>query len=282
MRGLIPNGETVVHWIAPSGRVLPIAGFGHGDVWIGEGVDGLALPVNHIFEAGAREFGERVAGVTVDAAEYDFPLHVRAPDPEALRIRCREVEGLFERFRKGWLATYSPSRGWRFVSARRGEMALVTELDPHRSIHAAYEVTLIVESPLAREADRTSVWVNGSGSGRGQLHLYPGDGEWTTWAMFEVRGPGRVRLRWCGNDVELPRLAAGEWALVNSDEARPTIIGRGADGVEKNLWPLMPPGQRIPFPLAKREVSRVDVSVTGGSRDTYVRGRCRVLHEGLF
>lgn len=282
MWGLIESGETVIHWVSPTGRVLALAGPGRGDVWIGEGLDGAALPLDHIFESAAREHGERVAGVRVDHAEYDFPLHVKASGPEELRLRCAETEALFERFRPGWLATYSSSRGWRWVQARRGRMSLVTELDPHRGRHAAYEMTLIVESPLAREADRTDVWQNVAGSGRGQIHLYPGPGEWVSWAQFEVRGPGRVRLRWCGNDVTLPALRADEWLLLNSDSARPTIVARGADGRERNLWPELPPGQRIPYPLALREVSRVDISVTGGSSETYVRGRCRVFHEGVF
>lgn len=282
MLGLLPTAATVVRWVAPSGRLLPLHGPGADDVWLGEGVDGLGrIDVESLFEAAAREHGETWVGYRMDHGEIDLPVHVTASDPSALRRRCDHVEAMFERFRPGWLVTYSTVRGWRFVQARRKSLDLVTDLDPHRSRHAAYELTLLVEAPLAREADQVSEWSNTSRSGRGQIHLYPGSGEWTSWAQFAVRGPGAVRLRWAGNDLTLPRLVAGEWALVNSDSARPTIVARGADGRDRNLWPLLPPGQRIPYPLPAREVTRVDLSVVSGSSETLVRGRTRVYREGL-
>lgn len=282
MLGLLPSAATVVRWVAPSGRLLPLHGPGADHVWVGEGVDGLGhVDVESLFEAAAREHGESWVGYRMDHGEIDLPVHVTASGPDELRRRCDYVEGLFERFRPGWLATYSTVRGWRFVQARRKSLKLVTDLDPHRSRHAAYELVLLVEAPLAREADQVSEWLNSSGSGRGQLHLYPGSGEWTSWAQFAVRGPGRVRLRWAGNDLTLPLLRSDEWALVNSDSARPTIVARDADGRDRNLWPELPPGQRIPYPLPAREVTRVDASVSGGSVSTMVRGRCRVYREGL-
>lgn len=282
MTGLLPSGVTVVQWISADGRVLPLHGPAARDVFLGEGVEGLGdVEVDSLFESAARQHGETWVGYRLDHGEIELPVTVLAPEPEELRRRCDDVKSRFERFRTGWLASYSSTRGWRWVQARRRSMRLDTELDPHRSRHATYELVLIAESPLAREADDTDEWVNTAGSGRGQLHLYPGEGEWAPWPQFILRGPGRFRLRWAGNDVEFPMLRADEWALVNTDEVRPTIRGRDARGVERNLWPLMKPGVKIERPLAVREVSRVDIEVAGGSAQSSVWATVPVQHEGL-
>lgn len=282
LTGLLPSSMTVMQWVSPDGRVLPLHGPAALQVFLGEGPEGLdGLDVDSLFESAARQHGETWVGYRLDHAEIELPITVMASNPEELRRRCDDVEARFERFRTGWLTSYSSSRGWRWVQARRGSLRLETALDPHRSRFATYELVLLVESPLTREADDTSEWVNKAGSGKGQLHLYPGRGEWAAWPQFILRGPGRFRLRWAGNDIEFPMLNADEWALVNTDEARPTIRGRDARGVDRNLWPLMKPGAKIEHPLRPREVNRVDVSVTGGSAQSSAWGTVAVQHEGL-
>lgn len=282
MTGLLPSGVTVVQWISADGRVLPLHGPAARDVFLGEGVEGMGhVDVDSLFEAAARQHGETWVGYRLDHGEIELPVTVLASGPEELRRRCDDLEERFERFRAGWLASYSSSRGWRWVQARRRSMRLDTELDPHRSRHATYELVLITESPLAREADDTDEWINTAGSGRGDLYLYPGSGEWRAWPQFVLRGPGRFRLRWAGNDLEFPLLSANEWALVNTDEARPTLRSRDAKGNDRNLWPQMKPGAKVENPLPPREVSRVDVRVTGGSAQSSAWGTVAVQREGL-
>lgn len=282
MTGLLPASATIVQWISPDGRVLPLHGPAARDVFLGEGVEGLgSVDVDSLFEAAARQHGETWVGYRLDHGEIELPVTVLAAGPEELRRRCDALEERFERFRPGWLASYSSARGWRWVQARRGSMRLDTGLDPHRGRFATYELLLTVESPLSREADDTAEWVNTAKSGKGQLHLYPGPGEWPGWPQFILRGPGRFRLRWAGNDVEFPMLSSGEWALVNTDEARPTLRGRDSQGRDTNLWPRMKPGVKIANPIRGREVTRVDISVSAGTAQSSAWGTVAVQREGL-
>lgn len=278
----IPRGDTVMQWISPDGRVTPLHGPQARGVVIGMGPEGFGpAQVTDLFEAAARQHGETWVGYTLDHAEIDFPLHVLADSPEELARKRREIELQFDRFRPGWLASYTNTDGWRWLSCRKQRMTPLVERDAGMRAEITYEVVLTVESPLAREADDTSEWVNRARSGRGELYLYPGEGEWTPWPQFVLRGPGVFRLRWAGNDLTLPRLNADEWALVNTDEARPTIRSRDVQGVDRNLWPQMPPGVRIENPLPVRLVSRVDVQVTGGSAQSSAWGTVAVQREGL-
>ena len=282
MTGLLPAGVTIVQWISPDGRILPLHGPGAREVFLGTGVEGLGhVDVDSLFEAAARQHGETWVGYRLDHGEIELPVTALAAEPEGLRRACDDLEDRFERFRPGWLVSYSSARGWRWVQARRRSMRLDTGLDPHRSRHATYEVVLTTESPLAREADDTDEWVNAARSGRGDLYLYPGPGEWPAWPQFVLRGPGRFRLRWAGNDLEFPMLRATEWALVNTDQARPTIRARDARGNDRNLWPEMKPGAKVEHPLPVREVSRVDVQVSGGSAQSSAWGTVAVQREGL-
>ena len=280
--GLIPRGDTVIRWVSPDGRHLEIHGPGARHVVMGEGPEGLSgVDVEYLFEAAARQHGETWTGYTMDHAEIDFPLHVLADSAEELRRKMDFVEVQFERFRPGWLMSYSVTSGWRWVRARRASMKALVNNDPGRRHEVTYEVVLSVEAPLSREADDSGYWINKAGSGRGELHLFPGMSEWHAWPQFILRGPGIFRLRWAGNDVTFPRLAADEWALVNTDESRQTIRCRNDRGIERNIWPEMSPGQRIPYPIRGGEVTRVDVSVVAGTRDSSVWAQVAVQHEGL-
>lgn len=278
----IPRGDTIVHWVSPDGKHLPINGPSARDYIMGEGPEGLAgVEVEYLFEAAARQHGETYTGYTMDHNEIDFVLHVLADSSDELRRRMAYLETQFERFRTGWLMTYSVTNGWRWVSARRSKLSPIVERDPGRRHEVTYEVVLVVEAPLAREADDSAYWVNESGSSKGQIALWPGDSEWHAWPQFILRGPGIFRLRWGGNDVEFPRINSDEWVLVNTDEARPTIRCRNDQGQERNLWPEMNPGQRIPYPIRGGQVTRVDISVLSGNTSSSVWGQVAVQHEGL-
>ena len=280
--GFIRTGETVVRWMSPNGVQTEIHGPAAKQFVMGEGPEGLAgIEVDNIFEAAARQHGETWVGYTLDHSEIDFPLHVLADSQDHLRALRARIEAQFERFRNGWLLTYSVASGWRWVAARMSRMEPIIEHDPGRRHEVTYEIVLVVESPLAREADSSAVWTNTNRSGRGQVHLFAGRSEWPAWAQFVIRGPGRFRLRWAGNDVEFPLIRADEWVLVNSDESRPTLRARNSAGVERNLWPEMPPGTRIPYPILSRQVERVDITVTGGTVQSSVLGVVPVQHEGL-
>lgn len=286
MTGLLPTDQTVLWYVSPDGVVLHLSGrpdAGREGVWLGTGPDGLGhVEVTPIFEAAARQHGETYVGETVDHGEIDLPVFVLGDTVDEFRRRREWVAELVERRRRGWLAAYTSSGGWTWVAVRKVSFKPAYEHDPAILRGGRFDLLLAAESPLARQADDTDEWVNTAGTGRGELALYPGPGEWPAWPQFVIRGPGAVRLRWAGNDVTLPVLKADEWALVNSDEARPTIRGRDARGVERNLWPSMKPGQRIPNPLPPRQVSRVEVSASGASTATGVWATVPVQREGLI
>ena len=284
MTGLLPGGHTVLRYMSPNGQVLQLAGPGAGSegVWLGDGPDGLgSVDVKAIFEAAARQYGETYVGETMDHLELDLPIHILGDSPDDFRRKKSMVANTIERHRQGWLTTYTTADGWRWLAVRKLGMQPAYDTDPGPKRGATFDLLLVAESPLAREVNPSDEWVNKSGSGRGELHLYPGPGEWPSWAQFILRGPGRFRLRWAGNDIEFPQLAADEWALVNTDEARPTLRGRDARGRDTNLWPRMRPGVKIEHPLRPREVNRVDVTVWGGSAQSSAFGTVAVQHEGL-
>ena len=285
MTGLLPAGQTIVRYISPSGPVLHLSGrpeSGREGVWLGQGPEGLgSVDVSAIFEAAARQHGETYVGETMDHGELDLPIHILGDSPDDFRRKRRWVGDLIERKRPGWLVVYTPTDGWSWLQVRKGEFKPAYGQDPGPMRGATFDLLLIAESPLARQANDTDEWTNTARSGKGQLHLYPGSGEWEAWPQFVLRGPGVFRLRWAGNDVTFPKLESNEWALVNSDESRQTIRARNDQGVERNLWPLMPAGQRIPFPAPAREVTRVDVSVSSGSKQSSVWGTVPVKREGL-
>lgn len=274
-----------MRYLSPSGPVLHLSGrpeAGREGVWLGQGPDGLgSVEVAAIFEAAARQHGQTYVGETMDHGELDLPIHILGDDPDDFRRKKARVADLFERRRVGWLCAYTPAEGWHWLGVRKLSFKPQYGQDPGPMRGATFDLLLAAESPLARQADDTGEWVNASGSGRGQFALYPGPGEWPAWPQFILRGPGRFRLRWAGNDLEFPLLRADEWALVNTDEARPTIRGRNAQGVDRNLWPEMKPGAKVEHPLPPREVSRVDVQVSGGSRQSSVWGTVAVQREGL-
>ena len=280
--GLIPRGDTIVRWISPDGVMTEIHGPEAKTFIMGEGPEGMSsVEVENLFEAAARQQGQTWVGHTMDHGEVDFPLHVLANNSTELRYHMTWIESQFQRFRKGWLVSYSVATGWRWIAARKSSMKSLVSRDPGRGAEVTYEVVLAVESPLAREADDTDEWVNKSRSGRGQLHLYPGPSEWESWPQFILRGPGTFRLRWAGNDVTFPKINADEWVLVNTDETRPTLRARNDQGVERNLWPEMKPGQKIPYPIRGGQVTRIEVQVTGGNAQSGTFVTTSVQHEGL-
>lgn len=278
-------GQTLIRYISPSGPVLHLSGrpdAGSEGVWLGQGPDGLgSVEVSAIFEAAARQHGETYVGETMDHGELDLPIHILGDDPDDFRRKKAWVTNLIERHRIGWLVAYTPVEGWHWLAVRKLSMKPAYGTDPGPMRGATFDLLLAAESPLARGADDDDEWVNTAGSGKGQLHLYPGEGEWPAWPQFILRGPGEFRLRWAGNDVPFPMLSSGEWALVNTDEARPTLRGRDAQGRDTNLWPRMKPGVKIENPIRGREVTRVDVTVSAGTAQSSVWGTVAVQREGL-
>lgn len=285
MVGFLPADQTLVRYISPTGQVLHLSGrpeAGREGVWLGQGPEGLGhVEVQAIFEAAARQLGERYVGERVDHGEIDLPLHILGDSADDFRRRRDWVESVITRFQPGWLVAYTPATGWKWIAVRKLSMKPAYTNDPGPKRGATFDLLLIAESPFAREPDATDEWINTSGSNRGQLHLYPGPGEWVAWPQFILRGPGRFRLRWSGNDVTFPAIGWDEWALVNSDEARPTIRGINDRGETRNLWPLMPPGSKIPYPIQPGAVTRVDIQVTGGVAQTSAWATVAVTREGL-
>src|SRR5699024_9090271 len=84
--GLLPSGQTIIRYIAPSGPVLHLSGrpeAGREGVWLGDGPDGLgSVEVTALFEAAARQMGETYVGETMDHGELDLPIHILADSPD--------------------------------------------------------------------------------------------------------------------------------------------------------------------------------------------------------
>lgn len=286
MTGLLPADQTLVKYVSPDGVTIHLSGrpiAGAEGVWIGSGPDGLgSVPIKPIFEAAARQMGESYAGETVEHAEIDLPIHVLGEDADDFRRKRRWVENTITRKRIGWLCAYTPTDGWLWLAVRKLDLTPAYKQDPGPMRGATFNLLLVAEQPFAREADYTDEWFNRSGSNRGELHLYPGPSEWEAWPQFVLRGPGRFRLRWAGNDLTFPTLRADEWALVNTDQTRTTIRAVNTQGVSRNLWPEMPPGSRAEFPAPPGRILRVDISVTGGNTSTTSAwGSIEVKREGL-
>lgn len=285
MTGLLPADQTLVLYRSAEGRTIHLSGrpiSGREGVWIGSGPDGLGhVPVKPIFEAASRQRGETYVGETVEHGEIDLPIHILGEDADDFRRKRRWVEDTITRRKVGWLLAYTPADGWLWLGVRKLDMRPAYKQDPGPMRGATFDLLLAAESPFAREAHYTDDWSNGGLSGRGELHLYPGPSEWEAWPQFVLRGPGRFRLRWAGNDLTFPTLQSNEWALVNTDQTRTTIRSRNSQGVDRNLWPKMPPGARVEHPIPPAEITRVDIQVTGGSAQTSAFGSVEVKREGL-
>lgn len=285
MVGFLPSGQTLVWYRSPDGQTIHLSGrpeAGREGVWIGSGPEGLGeVDVKPIFEAAARQLGETYVGETVGRQEIDLPIHILGDSPEDFRSKRRWVENTITRKRPGWLMAYTPSDGWLWLGVRKVSMTSAYNQDPGPMRGATFDLLLVAEQPFAREANDTGQWSNESRSGKGQFYLYPGPSEWDSWPQFILRGPGRFRLRWAGNDLTLPAIQSDEWVLINTDETRPTIRSRNTQGIDRNLWPQLPPGTRIPYPLEAGVVNRVDVQVTGGNAQSSAWGTVEVRREGL-
>lgn len=285
MTGLLPADQTLVLYRSAAGRVIHLSGrplAGQEGVWIGSGPDGLGhVEVKPIFEAASRQLGETYVGETIEHGELDLPIHILGEDADDFRRKRRWVEDTITRKQVGWLCAYTSADGWLWLPVRKLGMTPAYGQDPGPMRGATFDLLLAAERPFAREANDTDEWLNGSLSGKGQMHLYPGSSEWEAWPQFMLRGPGKFRLRWAGNDLSFPTLQANEWALVNTDQTRTTIRSVTSAGVDRNLWPMMPPGARVEFPLPAGEVSQVDIEVTGGNAQTSAWGTVEVKREGL-
>lgn len=273
--------HTIVELISPHGERVRLSGAKGGDelgAWLDvSGPDGLGhVDIDDIFDAAARQWGETKVGETMNHAELDLPLFILGSSPDDFRRRREHFKTIVRRHELGWLATYSNAVGWRWVGVKLGELKPLVPFDPRITRGAKFEMTLIVEAPLAREADYADSWDNETGTGKGSLSLYPGP-EWDAWPQFVIQGPGEVTLSYAGNKIIHPAANAGEQILVNTDEARPTV--RSSTG--RNLWPLMK-GQKYRKPIPAGKVTTVQIEVKGGSRETQVYARCAWRHEGLL
>lgn len=274
--------HTIVEWMAHDGRRLRLSGAKDTrelGAWLAGDIDGAGYTdVKAIFEAAAREWGEEYVGETLDHAEWDVPIFILGADIGDFRRRVEDLKSLVRRDKPGWLMVYTNALGWRWVRARLGSLKPAYPLDPRKTSAAHFELTLIVERPIPREADHADSWKNTTGTGVGSVAIYPGP-TWDGWPQFAFQGPGRLRLRYAGNDVDHPfDVLAGETILINTDQARPTIRSQTTG---RNLWPLMK-GARYEYPAPAGEVTRCDITVTGGNTDTELWVICAVQREGLL
>lgn len=273
--------HTIVEWIAPNGERLRLSGAKDVDelgAWLDQ--DGIAnagfVDEKAMFDAAARQWGETYVGTTLDHAEFDVPLIVLGSDPGDFRRRVEHLQQLIRRDQVGWLATYTNDTGWRWVAARRGHLRSIEKIDPRKTSAAHFELMLIVELPIPQEAPDNDSWTNRTGTGRGQLALYPGPFR-HAWPRFVLRGPGIFRIQYSGNDVPFPALVTGEEVLVNTDEARPII----RSSLRRNLHPLMK-GRKFRKPIPADEVTAVQITVTGATASSEVYAEVPRYLEALL
>ncbi|GAC71035.1 hypothetical protein [Gordonia soli] len=277
--------HTIVEWVAHTGERMRWSGAKQTappelGPWIdAEEMDGIGhVDIKALFSAAAREWGEEYIGGTLDHAELVLPMFILGADVDDFRRRVEHFKTQVRRERIGWLFVYTNVTGWRWVAARLGHFKPMYKIDPRKTRAAHFELMLIVEKPLARAADHAASWRNRTNTGRGSVPIYPGP-LWQAWPQFAFRGPGRLRLRYAGNDVDHPfTVLANETILINTDEARP-IIRSMTTG--RNLWPLMK-GARYSNPVPDGEVTRVDITVTGGNTNTELWVVSAQQYEGLL
>lgn len=283
MSAAVLTDHTIVEWMSHTGERIRLSGAKPLDElgpWISSGgIEGIGhIDFKAIYDAAAREWGENYVGGTLDHAELDVPLFVLGADVGDFRRRVEQLKRLIRRDRQGWLLVYTNDTGWRWVGARLGHLKPVLPFDPRITRAADYELMLIIEHPLARVADHADSWQNTNGTGKGNIAIYPGP-LWKAWPQFAFQGPGRLRLRYAGNDVDHPfQVLADETILINTDEARPTIRSLKTG---RNLWPLMK-GARYEKPVPEDEVTRVEITVTGGNTNTELWVVCPQQYEGLL
>lgn len=286
-----PTEQTIVRYVSPSGRQLTLSGgpdAGRYGVWAGQGPNGLGhVETKALFDAAARQVGEEYVGTTVDHQELELPLFVLRNNRtgiNGLRQTREWLKTLFERERVGWLLVYTPVTGWRWLAVRRGYLKPALGADPNRQGGLHLELLLLVEKPYARQPDSTDEWTNEHLTGRGSLLLRAGP-EVHSWPRFTFFGPGTATLRYGNNELTLPFASAGQQVLVNTDEARPTVRYKNADGTTANALPLLK-GRKFREPVYAnpdpRATTRVDVEVTGGDVNTGLFGVCELQYEGLL
>lgn len=275
--------HTIIEWIAESGERVRLSGAKDTTAlgpWLAQGdlADALSdAEIKAIFEGAARQWGEDYVGDTMDHAEVDLPLFILGDSVDDFRRRVEHFKSVCRRDRQGWLAIYTNALGWRWIAARRGSLKATLPFDPRITRAASFDLTLIVERPIPRAADHADSWKNSGGTGVGSVAVYPGPA-FEGWPQFAFQGPGRLKLSYAGNVVDHPfTLTAAETMLINTDQARPTV--RLTSG--RNLWPLMK-GARYEKPVPADEVTRVDITVTGGSTSTELWVICPQQYEGML
>lgn len=282
---MIIQDRTVITWISAAGEILPLSGVhrdGDTGVWLGGEPKNLGVvETKAIFDAAARQKGETWVGETMDHAEIDLPLFILADNSVDLRLRREHLKRVMRSDEIGWLAVASSVTGWRTVAARRGEMVPLFTKDLPNGTGLRVDVVLLVDAPLSRTPDHAPRWRNTAGTGTGSLWLDPGPDQ-ESWPEFTFVGPGRPRLRYADVDFDLGfSVLAGEKVLIVTDQARPTVRGITAAGERRNLMPLLK-GRKFSAPLPRDQITRLDVTVTGGSPQSELLAVVPQHHEGLL
>lgn len=278
--------QTIVRYVSPDGFVVPLSGgpdSGKYNIWMGHEPGDLAfVDVKAIFDAAARQIGEEYVGETIDHAELEIPLFILDDGQgiDGIRLRREWFKRMCPRDRVGWLMVYTNVQGWRWVAVRRGYVKPAIQADPNTSGGLELDCMWIAEQPLARVADFADAWQNKNLTGKGSLILDAGP-EYISWPQFTFRGPGTCTIRYLGNEVVHPKIAADETMLINTDEARPTVRAVTDAGVRRNLLPLIR-GVKYRNPLPVGTPTRIDVEVTGGNANTTLYGVSSIRIEGLL
>ncbi|MEY8565211.1 hypothetical protein AALF15_01390 [Corynebacteriaceae bacterium 7-707] len=277
------TGEVIVEWIAPDGRRLHLDGGADAvreGIGLQDGAEGLGeLNGEHNFGATAKQIGETSLGVVFDHGEYDLPLFVYGKNSADLQHTREQLKSMFSRKQAGWLAVYTPVTGWRWSRCKLKSMRPSLAASPYPSKFLAIDVVLVAEDPRSETRPYSSQWRNKGGSGVGVLWLSPGI-EWASWPTFVVHGPGAVTLTVNGSKIRLPKLDAGERCLMQTDPSIGVLRSIAADGRSTNRWPDV--DGYLSAPLPEGRMSRVDIRVEDGNRDTAVMGHTRVYGEGLL
>lgn len=277
------NDPATVVWVAPDGTQLHLAGGPdqrREGVSLDTGFDGVGgLDPSAAFQAASRQIGETITGWEYSHGEIDLPITVLGESASHMQRTADWCRTLFRRDKPGWLCVFTPTRGWWWMKCRLRSMKAGLDSSPYLLERMHFDIVLLVEDPRAATKPYSSQWRNTTQAGVGAIWLTPG-AEWAGWPDFVVHGPGQVSLTMAGHTVNLPRLGAGERALLRSNPAVGVLRSVDADGRSTNRWPDVTGYLAEPIPAGVR--SRIDIRVDGGSADTAVGAEVRVMREALL
>lgn len=285
---MLDRDLTYISWVAGSGEVLPLSGYrrdGTAGVWLGGEPKNIGrVEAKQIFEASARQRGERWVANTYDHGEIELPLFILDDTAAGIRQRREHLKRLMHPETAGYLTAATSTTGIRWIRARRTELAPIFTKDTDLGVGLRLDVVLAADDPQAATPPHTSKWrnVDGAETAAGTLWSDPGP-DTDDWPELTFIGPGRPVIRYADVEFDLGEtVLPGETVLIVTDQARPTVRAHNpATGQRRDLLaPLR--GRKFSAPVPRGQVTRVDLTVTGAGPTTQALLTTAQSWEGLI